>query len=62
MKLYNAKVQQICLTNKNQIVNKFKNSVLQDIALPDAVLSSESISSEHANLVSIINNLHISTH
>lgn len=51
MKMYNAKVQQICANNKSQIVNKFRNNGLQDIADPEAVLSSEPINPEHANLV-----------
>lgn len=52
-KLYNSKVQQILLANKNKL-NKKPKCILEDIMDPEKVLNSNPISKEDLNLVIIL--------
>ncbi|KAJ8964027.1 hypothetical protein NQ314_005167 [Rhamnusium bicolor] len=51
MKMYNTKVQQVFATNKNKISKKLNSCILQDIPVPDKILSTEPISSDDINLI-----------
>lgn len=54
MKQYNARVQQITTNNKSKLTNKQQPCLLQDIPVPEKILSSEPISQDDIKLVNIV--------
>lgn len=53
VKHYNAKAQQVCAAKKSRLTQKLRNCILEDIASPDRVLHSESLSHDDRNMVGV---------
>ncbi|KAJ8942790.1 hypothetical protein NQ318_013005 [Aromia moschata] len=51
MKMYNAKVQQVCTTNKSKFNRRLNNCILQDIPVPEKILNSEPLNPDDINLI-----------